>query len=87
MKTEPSEYSFDHLERAGKAVRDGVRNPAAVRNLRAMKAGDLVAIYHTGDEKAAVGLAEVVREAYPDPKSRPRAWPWWARGRKRLPRR
>ena len=70
VKTEPSEYSFAHLERAGQATWDGVRNPAALKNLRAMKAGDRVVVYHTGDEKAAVGLAEVVREAYPDPKSR-----------------
>lgn len=87
VKTEPSEYSFDHLERAGKAVWDGVRNPAAVRNLRAMKAGDRVVVYHTGDEKAAVGLAEVVREAYPDPKSKnPRLAVVGLEAGKRLPR-
>jgi predicted RNA-binding protein with PUA-like domain len=69
LKTEPSAYSFDELEAAGKTVWDGVSNPAALRNLRAMKKGDRVVVYHTGDEKAAVGLAEVVREAYPDPKA------------------
>ena len=69
LKTEPSAYSFAELEKAKKTVWDGVRNPAALRNLRAMKVGDRVAIYHTGDEKAAVGLASVVREAYPDPKA------------------
>jgi predicted RNA-binding protein with PUA-like domain len=67
LKTEPSAYSFDELEAAGKTVWDGVTNPVALRNLRAMKEGDRVVVYHTGDEKAAVGLAEVVREAYPDP--------------------
>ena len=68
LKTEPGDYSWDELERAGRARWDGVRNPAALRNLAAMKAGDQVLVYHTGDEKAVVGLAEVVRAAYPDPK-------------------
>lgn len=70
LKTEPSEYSFEDLERAGSAVWDGVRNPVALRNLRAMKKGERVIVYHTGGEKAAVGVAEVTREAYADPKSR-----------------
>ncbi len=70
LKTEPSEYSFEDLERAGRAVWDGVTNPAALRNLRAMKKGDRAIVYHTGDEKSAVGLAEVTREAYPDPKGK-----------------
>lgn len=74
LKTEPSEYSFDHLERAGRAVWDGVKNPVALRNLRAMKAGERAVVYHTGGEKAAVGLCEVVREAYPDPKSKDPRW-------------
>jgi predicted RNA-binding protein with PUA-like domain len=68
LKTEPGEYAYDDLEREGRARWDGVRNPAAQRNLREMKAGDRVLVYHTGDERAAVGEAEVVREAYPDPK-------------------
>jgi predicted RNA-binding protein with PUA-like domain len=72
LKTEPSEYSFDDLERAGRAVWDGVTNPVALRNLRAMKKGDRAIVYHTGDEKAAIGVAEVTREAYGDPKSRNR---------------
>jgi predicted RNA-binding protein with PUA-like domain len=70
LKTEPTEYSYDDLEREKRGTWDGVRNPAAQRNLRAMKAGDRVLVYHTGDEKAAVGTAEVVAEAYPDPKLR-----------------
>ncbi len=70
LKTEPSEYSFEDLERARSAVWDGVRNPVALRNLRAMKKGERVIVYHTGGEKAAVGVAEVTREAYADPKSR-----------------
>jgi predicted RNA-binding protein with PUA-like domain len=69
LKTEPSTYGYDDLEREGRAVWDGVTNPVALRNLRAMKEGDRVVVYHTGDEKAAVGLAEVVRAAYPDPKA------------------
>jgi predicted RNA-binding protein with PUA-like domain len=70
LKTEPSTYSYDDLEKEGRAVWDGVKNPFALRNMREMKAGDRVVIYHTGDEKSAVGLAEVVREAYPDPKKK-----------------
>lgn len=68
LKTEPGDYSWDALERAGRAAWDGVRNPAALRNLAAMKPGDRVLVYHTGDEKSVVGIAEVVRAAYPDPK-------------------
>lgn len=68
LKTEPGDYSYGELERAGRARWDGVRNPVAQRNLRAMQPGDRVLVYHTGDEKAVVGVAEVVRAAYPDPK-------------------
>jgi predicted RNA-binding protein with PUA-like domain len=68
VKTEPGEYSYDDLEREGRGRWDGVRNPAALRNLRAMKEGDRVLVYHTGSEKAVVGKAEVVAEAYPDPR-------------------
>jgi predicted RNA-binding protein with PUA-like domain len=70
LKTEPGQYSYDDLEREGRARWDGVTNPVALRNLRAMKKGDRVLVYHTGSEKAVVGTAEVVREAYPDPKSK-----------------
>jgi predicted RNA-binding protein with PUA-like domain len=68
LKTEPTAYGYDDLEREGRAAWDGVSNPAALKNLRSMKVGDAAVIYHTGDERAAVGLAEVVRAAYPDPK-------------------
>ena len=68
LKTEPTAYGYDDLEREGRAVWDGVSNPAALKNLRGMKEGDGVVVYHTGDERSAVGLAEVVRTAYPDPK-------------------
>jgi predicted RNA-binding protein with PUA-like domain len=70
VKTEPSTYSFDQLEQAKTAVWDGVRNNLALKHLRGMKPGDRVLVYHTGDEKAAVGLAEVVSEPYPDPKQK-----------------
>jgi predicted RNA-binding protein with PUA-like domain len=70
LKTEPSSYAYDDLERDKRATWDGVKNPVALRNLRAMKEGDAALIYHTGDEKAVVGTALVAREAYPDPKSK-----------------
>ena len=69
VKTEPGTYGYDDLEREGGTRWDGVTNPVALRNLRAMKEGDRVVVYHTGEEKAAVGLAEVTREAYADPKN------------------
>ena len=68
LKTEPSAYSYDDLEREGRAVWDGVTNPVALKNLRAMKAGDEAFVYHTGDAKAVVGRARVARAAYADPK-------------------
>jgi predicted RNA-binding protein with PUA-like domain len=60
LKTEPTVYSFADLERDGETIWDGVTNPAAVRFLRGMKPGDNLVIYHTGDEKTAVGTAKVV---------------------------
>jgi predicted RNA-binding protein with PUA-like domain len=60
LKTEPSEYSFADLERDKATVWDGVSNPVALKNLRAMKAGDRLVIYETGDHKSAVGTATVV---------------------------
>ena len=68
VKTEPGTYSYDDLEREGRAVWDGVTNPQALNNLKEMAVGERVFIYHTGDEKSVVGEAEVVRAAYPDPK-------------------
>lgn len=62
VKTEPSTYSYDDLAREGTTVWDGVKNPVAVKHLRAMQPGDAVMIYHTGDEKAIVGLAKVVAQ-------------------------
>jgi predicted RNA-binding protein with PUA-like domain len=60
LKTEPTVYSFADLQRDKVTEWDGVTNPTAVRNLREMKAGDGLIIYHTGDEKSAVGTATVV---------------------------
>jgi predicted RNA-binding protein with PUA-like domain len=70
LKTEPSTYSWDDLVREKAAVWDGVSNPVALRNLAAMKPGDDALIYHTGDDKAVVGLARVTKAAYPDPKAK-----------------
>ena len=60
LKTEPTVYSFTDLEREKTTIWDGVTNPAAVKHLRGMKAGERLVIYHTGDEKSAVGKASVV---------------------------
>ena len=70
LKTEPSTYSWDDLARERKAVWDGVTNPVALRNMRAARPGDLVLIYHTGDERAAVGIAEIASAPYADPKEK-----------------
>ena len=69
LKTEPSEYSFADLERDRTTVWDGVSNPVALKNLRAMKAGDRLIIYETGDHKSAVGTATVVSVDALDPKN------------------
>lgn len=68
LKTEPSTYGYDDLERDGKTVWDGVKNPLALKHMSQMQPGDEVLVYHTGDEKAVVGRAEVVAAPYPDPK-------------------
>jgi predicted RNA-binding protein with PUA-like domain len=60
LKTEPSTYSFADLQREQTTIWDGVSNPVALKNLRAMKSGDRLVIYHTGDQKSAVGTASVV---------------------------
>jgi predicted RNA-binding protein with PUA-like domain len=60
LKTEPSAYSFANLQKDGTTIWDGVTNPVALRNIRAMKPGERLVIYHTGDEKSAVGTATVV---------------------------
>ena len=67
LKTEPSVYSYDDLERDGQTMWDGVTNAQALQNIRKIAKGDLAIIYHTGDEKAAIGTAEVVRGNYVNP--------------------
>lgn len=66
LKTEPGTYSYAQLEKDGKTNWNGVRNFQARNNLRQIKKGDLALIYHSGDDKAVVGIAKVVREGYPD---------------------
>lgn len=66
VKSEPNTYSYADLERDGKTVWDGVRNNAAALHLKAMKAGDEVLFYHSQEGKAVVGVAKVVKEAFPD---------------------
>jgi predicted RNA-binding protein with PUA-like domain len=69
LKTEPTVYSFADLQREGTTIWDGVTNPVALKNLRGMKAGDRLIIYHTGDEKSAAGTATVVSVDAGDPKN------------------
>lgn len=67
LKTEPDAYSYDDLERNGQTMWDGVTQNQALQNLRKIEAGDLALIYHTGDERAIVGIADVVRGSYVNP--------------------
>ena len=68
FKEEPSNYSYDDLARDGKTSWTGVKNPLAQKHLRAVKKGDRIFFYHTGDVKAVVGIAKAAGAAYPDPK-------------------
>ena len=67
FKEEPSNYSFDAFVKDKKTVWSGVRNPVAQKHLHAVKKGDNIFYYHTGDEKSVIGVARAVRDAYPDP--------------------
>jgi predicted RNA-binding protein with PUA-like domain len=69
LKTEPSTYSFADLQKEQTTIWDGVTNPVAVKNLRGMKSGEKLVIYHTGDEKQVVGTASVVSVDDADPKN------------------
>jgi len=69
LKTEPSTYSFADLQKDGATIWDGVSNPVALRNMRAMQPNDRLIIYHTGDDKSAVGTATVVSADASDPKN------------------
>ena len=70
FKEEPSNYSYDDLVKDGRTSWTGVRNPVAQRNLRSVKKGDSIFFYHTGKEKAVVGIARAAGAAYPDPKDK-----------------
>lgn len=67
FKEEPTHYSYDDLVRDGKTSWTGVRNPLAQKHLRSVRKGDRIFFYHTGNEKAVVGIARAVSDAYPDP--------------------
>src|ERR1700684_4258154 len=68
LKTEPDCYCWDDLVRDRKTVWDGVSNALALKHIRSMKKGDEVLIYHTGKERAAIGVAQVTSDSFPDPK-------------------
>ena len=70
LKTEPGTYSWEDLVRDKRTTWDGVSNAVALKNIRAMKKGDLAFIYHTGDVKAVVGVATIASDPYPDPKDK-----------------
>jgi predicted RNA-binding protein with PUA-like domain len=67
LKTEPQEYSYTDLEQQGRAVWNGVKNPLALKYLRTMQPQDEALIYHTGKERAVVGIAQILTLPYPDP--------------------
>ena len=74
VKSEPTSYGWDRLVKDGRTVWDGVRNALARRNLDSMHPGDLVLYYHSNVGKEVVGIARVVRAAYPDPKAAGGGW-------------
>jgi predicted RNA-binding protein with PUA-like domain len=67
FKEEPANYSYDDLARDGRTSWTGVRNPVAQKHLRTVEKGDRIFFYHTGDQKAVVGIARAAAAAYPDP--------------------
>ena len=67
LKTEPGEYSWDDLERDGGTVWDGVTSGPGLKNIRSVRKGDEALVYHTGDERRAVGVARATSDPYPDP--------------------
>ena len=70
LKSDPEHYSFSDLVSDGKTVWDGISNNLALKHLRNVRRGDLVLVYHTGDERAVVGLAEALSDPYPDPQQK-----------------
>jgi predicted RNA-binding protein with PUA-like domain len=69
LKSDPGDYCFTDLQRDGQTRWDGVSNNLALKHLRAMRRGDHALVYHTGDERAVVGTAEIASDPYPDPKA------------------
>ena len=67
FKEEPENYNYDQLSRDGRTSWTGVRNPVAQKNLKAVEKGDRIFFYHTGKQKAVVGIAKAAADAYPDP--------------------
>lgn len=67
LKSEPDDYSFEDLEREGRATWDGVKNNLALKYIRQVESGDEAFFYHTGKQRAVVGIARIETEAYPDP--------------------
>jgi predicted RNA-binding protein with PUA-like domain len=74
VKSEPSTYAWEDLVRDKRTHWDGVRNAQARNNLAAMKKGDLALVYHSGDDKQVIGVARVVREAFPDTTAEDDGW-------------
>ncbi len=74
VKSEPVKYSWEQFEKDGRTPWDGVRNFQARNNLQGMRNGDLVLYYHSNEGKEVVGIARVVREAYPDPTANDPTW-------------
>lgn len=70
LKSDPDTYSFDDLKRDKKTVWDGVSNSLALRHIRSMKKGDNAFVYHSGEEKSIVGIADIASDPYPDPKQK-----------------
>jgi predicted RNA-binding protein with PUA-like domain len=70
FKEEPSNYSFDDLVKDGRTSWTGVKNPLAQKNLRSVRKGDRIFFYHTGDQKAVIGIVKAAGDAYPDPKDK-----------------
>jgi len=74
VKSEPSAFSWQRLQKEGKTIWDGVRNYQARNNLKEMKTGDLVLFYHSVNEKQVMGICKVVKEHYPDPTTNDDRW-------------
>ena len=70
LKSDPDTYSYNDLERDKRAVWDGVSNSLALKHIRGMKKGDLAFVYHSGEEKSIVAIAEIVSDPYPDPQQK-----------------